>query len=155
MKRTMDVEIEGLEEENKIKPFQKRNISVNLVNLVDLPLDILNVVIQKTSLLERHVLRFICKKLYHLVHFISKSLLTKFQYPKGFHAIAAKCNNLKVFEWVTSTFKGGDSVHISYNAAKYGNIELMKHVKHLGYPLNSFVYLGAAKSGDRGLCPRS
>jgi hypothetical protein len=142
------LEIEKLEGENKIRFKRKRNILVDLVNLIDLPLDILHGVIQKTSLLEKHVLRFVCKKIHCLVHSISKSLFTKFHYPKGLDALAIKCNNVVVFEWVTSTFKGVDLVKIWYNTAKYGNIELMKHVKHLGYSLTESACLGAAKCGS-------
>jgi hypothetical protein len=42
------------------------------VNLIDLPDDILHVIVQKTNLLERHILRFVSKKLHHFVHSISE-----------------------------------------------------------------------------------
>jgi hypothetical protein len=137
MKRARAVEIEGFEGENKVRLKWKRNISVELV---DLPNNILCVIMQKTSLLERHVLRFASKKLHHLAHSISKSLLTKFHYPRGLHALAVKYSNAPVFEWVTFTFKEAisfkqaTSIKVWYNAAKYGNIELMKRVKERGYP---------------------
>jgi hypothetical protein len=79
----------------------------------------------------------------------------KFHYPKGLPALAAKCNNALIFEWITSTFGGEDSAGVWYNAAKYGNIKLMEHVKHLGYPCTASACIGAVKGRNRGLCPRS
>jgi hypothetical protein len=147
MKRRRDIEIEGFEEEDKFR--SGRILNIFSVELADLPLDILHlVVIQKTSLLERHFLRFVCKNLHHLVYFYSKYLSMKFHYPKGFHALAAKWNNLKVFEWTTSIFGKGNSTGVWYNIAKYGNIQLLNRVKHIGHPLNNIVCLGAAYSGN-------
>jgi hypothetical protein len=130
-----------------------KQLSSSSIELINLPNDILYIIIQKTNLLERHILRFVSKKLHHLVHYVSGSLLTHFYYPKGgLDALAAKCGNISVFKWIISIFKRGNarsaSIKVWYNAAKYGNIEMMKYIKYLNYPSGASECIGATKGGN-------
>jgi hypothetical protein len=68
-----------------------------------------------------------------------------FYHPKVLDVESSKCGNISVFEWITSIFRKGDSEKVWYNAAKYGNIKLIKHVKYLGYPSGKSTYISATK----------
>jgi hypothetical protein len=142
---------------------------LDIIDLCDLPIDILNnIITRETTLLEKHILRFVCKKLHNIVHHISYSSSTKFHDVGSAHTsdlsfaqtswlrhdskkideLVSKYGNADIFKWVMSIFDKGNSSKVSYNAARYGgNIKLIKYVKSLGYPWDTNVCHGAAEGG--------
>jgi hypothetical protein len=146
-------EEEGPKNFNIYKKSKLLDVTSNLIDLCNLPLDILNfIIIQKTSLLEKHILSFVCKKLHNTIHrfyyFLTRSASTKFHNSEKFDELAAKCGNVNIFKWVVSTFGKGNSHKVCYNAARYGgNLDLIKYVRSIGYPWNELVSYGAVKGG--------
>jgi hypothetical protein len=132
------------------------------IDLCDLPIDILKSIVSwEITLLEKHILRFVCKKKHDIVHHIfyssarsaTRSASIKFLDSEKLDEIAAIYGNLNIFKWVVSNFDKGNLFNVSYNAARYGgNIDLMEYAKSVGYP-NSFVCDGAASGGHlEALC---
>jgi hypothetical protein len=137
------------------------------IDLCNPSLDILKpIIIQETSLLEKHLLRFVCKKLHKFIHHISSFLSTNFHEPCGgacfrscpIHSfekldeLGAKCGNVHVFKWVVSTHCKGNSYKVCYNAARYGNnIELIKYIRSIGYSWDKLVCYGAVEGGNLGI----
>jgi hypothetical protein len=71
MKRIREIKEKKEEsEENNIRKKSKSlNIFLNRIDLCDLPIDILEAIIgRETTLLEKHILKFVCKKIHNKKH---------------------------------------------------------------------------------------
>jgi hypothetical protein len=86
MKRKREINGER-EEKNSFRKQQNRRIHAIFDELLD---DILVIIIQRVSLLKKHILRFVCKKTHRIVHDISLSLSINFHHPKRFDTLVAK-----------------------------------------------------------------
>jgi hypothetical protein len=96
---------EEFKENNIHKKKNLLNIFLDRINLCDLPFDILNgIITRETTLLEKHILRFVCKKIHDIVHHFSYPLsITSFD-SERLDELAAKDGNLNIFKWVVSNF---------------------------------------------------
>jgi hypothetical protein len=74
MKRKREIN-EEREEKDSFRKQQNRRIHTILDELPD---DILVIIIQRVGLLEKHILRFVCKKTHRIVHDVSLSPSIKF-----------------------------------------------------------------------------
>jgi hypothetical protein len=105
-------EINGEQEEGY--PNRKQQNRRVYTRLDDLPDNILGAIIRHIGLLEKHMLRFVCKKTHRIilafgkvsprkartVHEISLSLSINFHHPNGFDTLAAKGGSVKIFNWI-------------------------------------------------------
>jgi hypothetical protein len=141
-----------LNKENETQKSELTNKTpLFLIDLCNLPKDVLKIIIQHITLIEKHVLRFVCKKLHNVVHSISYISSSLFHHPKkGFDAVAAGYDNIGIFKWITSIFERSNSIAICYNIARYSsnNVDLIKYAKSLSYPWDKSVCYGAVKNGN-------
>jgi hypothetical protein len=151
MKKTREIEEEkeGFNGNNIYKKKNSLNITMDKIDLCNLPIDILNVIIiQKTTFLEKHIFRFVCKKLHDIVHRISYYSSILFHNSKKFDELAAKYVNLDIFKWVVSTLCTVKSRRVCYYVARYsGNVKLIRYAKVIGYPLYDSICDDAVKGG--------
>jgi hypothetical protein len=150
-------EQEQEEKEQEELSIKQQNRRMSLI-LDVLPDDLLGVIVQYLGLLEKHILRFVCKRTHRIIHNISSSLLMEFHNPRGIDTLAAKCGSVKIFGWVLETLKMdrgeattcGWSLYCSRNvyhvAAKYNHLDIMKIAKSHGYPYSGSVWYFAAKN---------
>jgi hypothetical protein len=151
MKRTREIEEEKevFNGNNIYKKSKSLNITLDKIDLCNLPINILNVIIiQETILLEKYILRFVCKKLHDIIHRISySSSILKYD-SENFDEFEAKYENVDIFKWVVSTFCTVESSEVCSNVARYsGNIQLIKYANSIGYSLGDSICHDAAGGG--------
>jgi hypothetical protein len=122
------------------------------INILDIPNDILGIIIIFTDIIGKHVLRFANKYFHNIVHsvVVSNLLLPKEFHECSYDHIAAELGNIKLYDWVMFIF--GESEYFrAYGlniAALNGHLNLMKHMKkNYNYKWSEFTCPEAAKGG--------
>jgi hypothetical protein len=120
------------------------------MDLCNLPNDILGSIISReTILFEKHILRFVCKKIHDITHRICRFLSIKFLCFEKFDELAAMYGNIDLLKWTISTLCKEKSPMVFYSAARCGgSVELMKYIRSIHYSKNKSICDGAIKGGN-------
>jgi hypothetical protein len=122
------------------------------INIIDIPNDILGIIITFTDIIGKHVLRFVNKYFHNIVHsvVVSKKLLPKEFHEWEYDYIAGQFGNILLFDWIIFIF-GKSEISATYGlniAARNGNLNLMKHMKkHYNFRWSEMTCFEAAEAG--------
>jgi hypothetical protein len=126
------------------------------ISILDIPNDILGIIITFTDIIGKHVFRFVNKHFHNIVHSVvgSNLILLKSFYLYDYAPIIVKLGNIELFDWFMFIF--GKSIFLRSNvlnvATSNGNLDLMKHTKkRYNYKWNIFTSYKAASGGHLGI----
>jgi hypothetical protein len=119
--------------------------TIQTIDIEYFPIEIFHHVIPLTGLVEKHVLRFVCKKLHSIVHNVSVSNNSKFNSFK-LCSIVVLYNNLHLLKWAREISFDWDE-NTCLNIGHIGNLEILKWALENGCPWNWSILHNVIKKG--------